>query len=68
MAGRLKHAQRSRRSYRRDRAMLYERARSNAIRVQTHEIRKSKGAALAKLVLAAKDLIKHKATKRKETK
>lgn len=61
MAGRVKHMERSRRSYKNRQMLMQAAARSNMIRVQTNEIRKStKGGALANLIASAKNLMIHK--------
>lgn len=60
MAGRVKHMERSRRSYKNRQMLMQAAARSSMIRVQTNEIRKSKGGALANLIASAKNLMTHK--------
>lgn len=60
MSGKMKHMERSRRSYRKRQELVRESARYNRIKIQTREIRKSRGAALAALVTGAKSIMHHK--------
>lgn len=60
MSGKMKHMERSRRSYRKSSELLQDAARYSRIKIQTREIRKSRGAALAALVAGAKNIMHHK--------
>lgn len=67
MSGRAKHAQRSHRSYHTNMAMAHAAARSQgfkaAVKAQRKQ-RKERGAAIANLVMAAKNLMTHKTTEK----
>ena len=64
MSGRAKHAQRSHRSYHANMAMAHAAARSQGFKAAVKAQRKERGAAIANLVMAAKNLMTHKTTEK----
>lgn len=64
MSGRAKHAQRSHRSYHTNMAMAPAAARSQGFKAAVKAQRKERGAAIANLVMAAKNLMTHKTTEK----
>lgn len=64
MSGRAKHAQRSHRSYHTNMAMAHAAARSQSFKAAVKAQRKERGAAIANLVMAAKNLMTHKTTEK----
>jgi hypothetical protein len=64
MSGRAKHAQRIHRSYHTNMAMAHAAARSLGFKAAVKAQRKERGAAIANLVMAAKNLMTHKTTEK----